>query len=131
MNNSKKEPKIIRHFSVDFKKNIVNQIDAKLTTVSQISRDYQVSRSAILQWQKQYSPHYQKPTKLVIEMESEALKTQQLQDRNAQLERIIGQKQLQIDYLEKLIELASEELKTDLKKNFATPPSTISEKKEK
>jgi transposase len=83
MNNSKKEPEIIRHFSVDFKKKIVNQIDTKLTTVSQISRDYQVSRSAILQWQKHYSPHYQKPTKLVIEMESEALKTKQLQDRNA------------------------------------------------
>jgi transposase len=41
-------------------------------------------------------------------MESEALKTKQLQDRNAELERIIGQKQMQIDYLEKLIELASE-----------------------
>ena len=49
-------------------------------------------------------------------MESEALKTKTLLERNAELERIIGQKQLKIDYLEKLIEIASEDLKIDLKK---------------
>ena len=49
-------------------------------------------------------------------MESEALKTKALFERNAKLERIIGHKQLKIDYSEKFIEIASEGLKIDLKK---------------
>ena len=58
-------------------------------------------------------------------MESEALKTKALLERNAELERIIGQKQLKIDYLEKLIEIASDDLKIDLKKSTNTILSTI------
>jgi hypothetical protein len=40
------------------------------------------------------------------------------------LERAVGQKQLKIDYLEKLIELAGDELGMDLKKNSDTKPSS-------
>lgn len=59
-------------------------------------------------------------------MESEALKTKVLLERNAELERIIGQKQIKIDYLEKLIDLASEDLKMDLKKSINTVHSITS-----
>ena len=51
-------------------------------------------------------------------MESEAIKTKQLLERQAELERIIGQKQIEIDFLNKLMEIASQELKTDIKKIF-------------
>ena len=53
-------------------------------------------------------------------MESKAYKNQQLLQRVADLERIIGQKQMEIDFLGKLLELGSEELGFDLKKNFST-----------
>lgn len=125
LNNSKKSPKTIRHFSVEFKKQIIVQLDAKLIKLSDITRLYEVSAVSVCRWRQQYSKHYEKPTKLVIEMESEALKTKLLLERNAELERIIGQKQLKIDYLEKLIELASEDLKIDLKKSINTPLSAI------
>jgi transposase len=121
LNNSKKSPKAIRHFSVEFKKQIIAQLDAKLIKLADITRLYEVSAVSVCRWRQQYSKHYEKPTKLVIEMESEALKTKTLLERNAELERIIGQKQLKIDYLEKLIELASEDLKIDLKKSINTP----------
>jgi transposase len=52
-------------------------------------------------------------------MESEALKTQQLLRQVAELERAVGQKQLEIDFLNKLLELGSEELGFDLKKNYS------------
>ena len=122
-NNSKKSTKTIRHFSVEFKKQIIAQLDAKLIKLSDITRLYEVSAVSVCRWRQQYSKHYEKPTKLVIEMESEALKTKILLERNAELERIIGQKQLKIDYLEKLIEIASEDLKIDLKKSINTPLS--------
>lgn len=53
-------------------------------------------------------------------MESESDKTHRLQQQLADLERIIGQKQLEIDFLNKLLELGSEDLGFDLKKNFST-----------
>ena len=56
-------------------------------------------------------------------MESEEHKTKQLLQKVAELERVVGQKQLHIDYLEKLIEVGGQELKTDLKKTFGGPSS--------
>lgn len=124
--NFKNSPKVVRHFSVDFKKQIIAQLDANLLTIADIVRQYEVSAVSVCRWRQQYSKHYQKPTRLVIEMESEALKTKALLERNAELERIIGQKQLKIDYLEKLIEIASTDLKIDLKKSTNTPLSITS-----
>jgi len=126
LHNSKNLPKIVRHFSVDFKKQIIAQLDANLLTIADIVRQYEVSAVSVCRWRQQYSKHYQKPTRLVIEMESEALKTKALLERNAELERIIGQKQLKIDYLEKLIEIASTDVKIDLKKSTNIPLSITS-----
>ena len=56
----------------------------------------------------------------VVEMQSEGKKTEQLEKRVAELERMVGQKQLSIDYLSRVVTLASEHYKVDLKKNFAT-----------
>ena len=53
---------------------------------------------------------------MVVQMESEAHKTLQMLQRVAELERIVGQKQLEIDFLNKLMEVATEELGYDLKK---------------
>jgi hypothetical protein len=55
-------------------------------------------------------------------MESEAQKTKLLQQRVAELERIVGQKQIEIDFLNELITVAGAELKVDLKKTFCTKP---------
>jgi transposase len=85
---------------------------------------YQISRTTVYQWLYKYSTHYQKDTKIVVQMESEAIKTKQLLERQAELERIIGQKQMEIDLLNKLMEIASQELKTDIKKNFLDKLST-------
>ena len=52
-------------------------------------------------------------------MESETYKTQALQQRVADLERAVGQKQLLIDYLGACLDVASEELGYDVKKKCA------------
>lgn len=116
----KLEIKRRRIFSEEFKKSKVKELIEKRITVRQLSRLYEVSAVAIYKWLYKYSVHYQQRTKLVIEMESEAYKTRQLLQRVAELERIIGQKQLEIDFLNKLLELGSEEIGFDLKKNFST-----------
>jgi len=116
----KLEIKQRRVFSEEFKKYKVKELIEKKITVRQLSRLYEVSVVAIYKWLYKYSVHYQQRTKLVIEMESEAYKTMQLLQRVAELERVIGQKQLEIDFLNKLLEIGSEEMGFDLKKNFST-----------
>jgi hypothetical protein len=59
----------------------------------------------------------------VVQLESEAHKTKLLLQQVAELERSIGQKQLKIDYLEKLVEVAGHEFNVDLKKKFDGPSS--------
>lgn len=104
-----------RRFSNEFKRAKVQKILKKELSVQQLSNLYDVSRSSVYKWLYKYSS-LEPGTKMVIEMESEGYKTQQLLEKVAELERIIGQKQLTIDYLEKTIELASEEVGYDLKK---------------
>jgi transposase len=68
----------------------------------------------------------------VVEMaDSSKQKVKELQKRVADLERIVGQKQLNIDFLEKMIEIAKDHFGIDIKKNFDTPPSAGSEKTSK
>ena len=109
-----------RTFSEEFKKSKVKALTEKQVTVQQLSRLYKVSRGAVYKWLYKYSPQYQRKATLVVQMESEEQKTIRLRQQVAELERTIGQKQLEIDFLHKLLEIGSEELGFDLKKNFST-----------
>lgn len=109
-----------RNFSEEFKKKRIKELLEKQVTVSELARLYSVTRTSIYKWLYLYSPHHQQGTTLVVEMESESYKTKRLQQQVADLERIVGQKQLEIDFLGKLLEIGSEELGFDLKKNFST-----------
>ena len=60
-------------------------------------------------------------------MESESYKTKELEKRIQELEAALGRKQLEIDFLNKLIDLGKEELGVDLKKKLFTPPFNGSE----
>ncbi|WP_299466945.1 helix-turn-helix domain-containing protein, partial [uncultured Microscilla sp.] len=66
-----------RVFSTDFKRSKVQKILKKELTVQQISDLYDVSRSSVYKWIYKYST-LEKGTKLVVQMESEGFKTQQL-----------------------------------------------------
>jgi transposase len=111
-----------RIFSEAFKRQKVQQIVDKQISIKDVSDLYQVSKMSVYRWLYQYSPHHARGTNQVVQMESEAHKTKALLQKVAQLEQVVGQKQLQIDYLNKLLELASESFKTDIKKNFGSPP---------
>lgn len=109
-----------RTFSEEFKRNQVKNIVDKRITIRELSKDYGVSRTAIYKWLYRYSIHYSQKTILVVQMESEEQKTKYYKQRTSDLERVVGQKQLEIDFLSKLLEVASEELGFDIKKNFST-----------
>lgn len=126
-NQAVSQSKYTRYFSEDFKKVKVKELEQKQITISKLVSLYGISRTSVYKWLEHYSQHHKKGTRLVVELESESKKTERLLERACELERIIGQKQLEIDYLNKLIEISSDELGLDIKKNFITKHSNSSE----
>lgn len=120
-----KQPRI---FSEEFKKAKVKELISKKVRVSELCRYLQISRASVYKWLYKYSPEHSRGVTLVVQMESEEQKTMYYMQRVAELERIIGQKQLEVDYLNKLLELGSEELGFDLKKNISAKLSNGTEK---
>lgn len=115
-----------RVFSEEFKRERVKEIDMKATTVSQVSRTYEVNQCNVRKWMEKYSKQYKKGLRLVVEMESETKKLLELQAKIAELERIVGQKQVLIDFQAKMIEIAEQEFGIDIKKKSEKEPSSTS-----
>jgi transposase len=112
-----------RIFSEELRKKVVKDLVSRRATIKQMVNEHQVSRNTLYQWLYRYSPYHEQKCTLVVQMKSEEARNQDLKARVAELERIVGQKQLEIDFLNKLLEVGSSELGFDLKKNFSTPPS--------
>lgn len=107
-----------RIFSEEFKKQKVKLLVEKKISISDLCEQYNLSKMTPYRWLYKYSPHYNQGTIQVTQMESEAEKTKYYQGQAAELERLYGQKQIRVEYLEKLVDIASKELGIDLKKTF-------------
>lgn len=105
-----------RYFSEDFKRKVVNDLDRKIIRMSEVVSTYQVSSAAVYKWIYKYSTMRKQGKKMVVEAESDTRKINQLQNKIRELEQAVGQKQVKIDYLEKMIELTEEDLKIKIKK---------------
>jgi transposase-like protein len=105
-----------RTFSETFKRSKVKEIQAKCLSIREVCELYEVSRTSVYRWIYKYSG-CQRGTKMVVQMESEAERTKRLLQQIAELERIVGQKQLEIDYLDKTLQTASSEIGYDIKKS--------------
>lgn len=116
-----------RQFSEQIRKKVVAEFRSGKYTVKELAALYHVSTTSIYRWIYKYSPA-DSPSINVVEMtESTDHKLKELQQKIADLERALGQKQIKVDFLEKMIELAKEEYDIDLKKNSSGRPSNGSE----
>ena len=111
-----------RRFSPSFKEKKVREIEQKQTTISQVCRQYQVAAITVYRWISAYGDSYQKESRMIVELESDTRVILEQRKRIAELERIIGQKQVQLDFTEKMIELAEETYGVDIKKKFNSGP---------
>ncbi len=110
-----REEKQMRRFSDSFKKEKVALIEKGKITVIELSRLYEVSRSAVYRWIRKYGLQ-STSERMVIEKDSEGSKTKELLERIKLREQEIGRQQIQIRYLEEVIEYWDKELGKDLKK---------------
>lgn len=126
-----KQIKKYRHFSEEFKKELVRYYESGQFSVLQLEKLYGIKNPIIYNWIYKYSGFNEKGVRVVEMQDSSTQKLKELERKLKELERIIGQKQIKIDYLEKLIDMAKEELDIDIKKNFNTPQSNGSVKTDK
>lgn len=115
-----------RRFSDEFKKQKVKELELKQTTVLEVSRAYQVSTKNVYGWLAKFGKSYKKDVRLIVEMESDTKMLLELKAKIAELERIIGQKQLTIDFQAKMIDLAEEVYGVDIKKKLESKPLSTS-----
>jgi len=111
-----------RTFSEEFKQKKVREIEQKITTIAEVSREYEVRPNSVSKWLTRYSTTRMKAVRTIVESESDTRKMFDQQQKIAELERIIGQKQLLIDFQEKMMELIEQEYGIDIKKKFVKKP---------
>ena len=113
-----KQIRKLRIYSDDFKKEIVAIYESGKFSVLQLEKLYSVSNASIYSWIYKFSTFNEKGFRIVEMKESSAEKLKQLEQKVKELEQAVGQKKIKIDYLEKIIEIAKDDLKIDIKKNY-------------
>ncbi len=108
-----------RRFSPSFKMKKVRELEQGKTRVSDICKAYEVTDTAVYGWLKKYST-MEKPERTVVESKSDTGKIVELERRIAELERMLGQKQLEIEFKDKMIDLAEKTYQIDIKKKSKT-----------
>ena len=120
-----------RKFSEDFKRKIVKDYEQGTMSVCQMSRLYGIANTQIYNWIYKFSTFNEKGYRIVEAKDSSANKLKEMEERIKELERSIGQKQIKIDFLEKMIDIAKTDLNIDIKKNYDTSQSAGSGKTRK
>lgn len=115
-------PRVRRTFSTEFKRSKVKQIASGIVSVAEVAREFEVSKNSVYKWVNLYG-NQSKSTHVVVQLESEEQRTKLLRDELRELERVVGRKQMEIDYLNTLIDVSSQELGIDLKKSSSPTQS--------
>jgi transposase len=113
-----------RRFSEDFKKRKVLELERNLASISDICKTYSVSRTSIYKWIYKYSIMAKKNVRQIVEAKSDTKKIQALEERIRELERLVGQKQILLEFKDKMIEIAEKTYGVDIKKKASSKPSS-------
>lgn len=84
-----------RKFSVEFKRELVEEIKSGVISMARACRQHELSSTAIYRWMDQYEHG---------KLNNEPSETGALENRIAELERKVGQQAMEIDLLKKLKE---------------------------
>ena len=113
-----------RQFSEQIRRKAVDEFRSGKFTAKELAELYHCGERTIYNWIYKYSPA-DSPKINVVEMsQSTDQKLKDLQNKIAELEQALGRKQIQLDFYEKMAELAKEEYNIDLKKNSSTGSSS-------
>jgi transposase-like protein len=108
-------------YSEEFKKQIVQDFESAKFSVPQLEKLHGVSNPTIYNWIYKFSTSNAQGFRIVEMNDSSTQKMKELQARIRELEGAAGRKHIKIDYLEKMMDIARDELDIDIKKTV--PPN--------
>lgn len=121
------QEKRLRTFSESFKRAKVRELELGKTRIGELCKEYDVSNVSVYKWIAKFGTMKKgNQERIIVEAESDTRQLLELKKRIADLERMIGQKQILLDFKDKMIELAEEEYGVDIKKKFSTGSSSTS-----
>ncbi len=123
MKSNLKHLKKKRVYSEEFKRAIVKDFESGRFSVTQLVRLHGICSVSIYNWIYKFSTFNEKGSRIIEMKNSSTQKMKELEAKIKDLEGIVGRKQITIDYLEKMIDIAKDELNIDIKKNSNTPQS--------
>ena len=110
-----------RTFSESYRKEKVREVVEGRTSISELCMAIEISRTTVYKWISLYS-NMEKPMRTIVESKSDSTKILALQKRIAELERLLGQKQVEIELKNKMIEIAEDTYNIDIKKKLDSKP---------
>ena len=115
-----------RIFSEEFKRKKVREIEQKTSTVAEVAQQYECTEWTVRRWLIAYSNEksYMKGARVIVESESDTRRLADLKAKIAELERLVGQKQIEVEFSNKMIDLAEEIYGVDIKKKFGSKLSS-------
>lgn len=112
-----------RTYSEELKRKLVEDFEKGDMTVGQISKIYGIRNKLIYAWIYKFSSYNQKNVSIMEIKDSQTDQIKKLEEKVKELTRNVGEKQIMIEYLERMIQLADETYNLEIKKNFNTPHS--------
>jgi transposase-like protein len=112
----KKEP--VKRYSQAFKQQVIREYEDK-TSIYNLLQKYNIgSHRTVERWVKKYSRSGYRSEKVVIQTVADQLEVKAMKARIAELERALADAVIDNRMLTTTLEVASERLEMDLKKNF-------------
>ncbi len=121
-------PRRYRTFSDSFKQKKVRELELNQIRVCDICREYDVSSAAVYKWIDKYSILKAQGIRQIVEPMSDTAKLKALREEISELQKLLGQKQVEIEFKDKLIDIAEEMYGVDIKKKLGSKQSSGSEK---
>jgi len=116
-----------RKYSDEFKRSIVKDFETGKFSVLQLEKLHGISNPTIYSWIYKFSNFNEKGYRILEMKDSAVHKLKAFEQKIKELEQAVGQKQIKIDYLEKMIDIAKDDLDIDIKKNYNTQQPTGSD----
>lgn len=114
-----REQKVSIRYSISFKQKVVREVEEEGIGINAVQRRYGIKGgSTVNKWIKQFGKNHLLNKIIRIEMKGEKDRTRELEREIKKLKEALADAYLARECAEKIIELANEEYKTDLKKNF-------------
>lgn len=115
-----KTVKEFNRYSISFKKQVVEELESG-SSISFLQKKYGIRGGETIQsWIKSFGRHHLLNKTVRIETMDEKNRLKQLEEENGKLKAALADSIIANKCLETLIQVANQEYKTDLKKNFGT-----------